>query len=196
MSKFYMRPNDQGRWGSDPENYQHKHYANGVAHATSRRTVIDCGAHVGIFTRRFARDFDRVIAVEPTNGDYLELNTAHLDNVTRVYAALSNREGSAWLDTHNPCASGDWSVVDYPTEWPCQVTTIDSLNASEVDYIKVDTQGLEREVLEGGANTIKLWRPVLHVETRDKGLLAWIEAEFGYAWASRYIKDHILLPRS
>ena len=99
------------------------------------------------------------------------------------------------MDTHNPCASGDWSVVDYPTEWPCQVTTIDSLNASEVDYIKVDTQGLEREVLEGGANTIKLWRPVLHVETRDKALLAWIEAEFGYAWASRYIKDHILLPR-
>jgi len=99
------------------------------------------------------------------------------------------------LDTHNPCASGDWSVVDYPTEWPCQVTTIDSLGAEEVDYIKVDTQGLEREVLEGGANTIKLWRPVLHVETRDKALLAWIEAEFGYAWASRYIKDHILLPR-
>ena len=195
MSKFHMRPNDQGRWGPDPENYQQKHYANGVAHATSRRTVIDCGAHVGIFTRRFARDFDRVVAVEPTNGDYLELNTKHLNNVTRVYAALSNREGTAWLDTHNPCASGDWSVVDYPTEWPCQVTTIDSLCATEVDYIKVDTQGLEREVLEGGANTIKLWRPVLHVETRDKALLAWIEAEFGYAWASRYIKDHILLPR-
>ena len=196
MTNFYTRPGDTGSWGDDPENYQLKHYTNGVAQAKKRRTVIDCGAHIGIFTRRFARDFENVIAVEPTNGDYLKRNTQHLNNVTRVYSALSNREGSAWLTTHDQMSSGEWSVVDYPTEWPCAVTTINLLGASEVDYIKVDTQALEREVLEGGKETILEWRPVIHVETRDKQLLKWIETEFDYVWTSKYIKDHILLPRS
>jgi hypothetical protein len=43
-------------------------------------------------------------------------------------------------------------------------------NITSVDFIKIDVEGFEYNVLKGGEQTIKEFRPVLFVEVNDKNL--------------------------
>ena len=191
-----MPLNDTGSWGKDPiEQYQIRHYNNGLQYAKRRRHAVDIGAHVGIFTRRFARDFERVTAIEPVNHELLRQNTEHLNNVNIYPFGADRTNGVSYI--HNPVdanGSGWWELTDRETDKTVSIVTVDSLRLREVDYIKVDTQAREREVLEGAQETIELCKPIIHVETKDQQLLQWIEYYFDYKWQSKYIKDHILLP--
>jgi len=190
-----MPPHDTGSWGPNPEHYQLDHYNHGVKYAKRRRVAVDCGAHVGIFTRRFAQDFAEVIAIEPVNYDLLRENTQEYNNVTIHPCAVSNTQGKLFLTTPDSSNSGWWELTDNVTELEVEVITIDSLNLEVCDYVKVDTQKKEQEVLEGASETINRCKPTLHVETKDKALLRWIEQTYNYSYAGKHIKDHILIPK-
>ena len=43
-----------------------------------------------------------------------------------------------------------------------------SLNLPKIAYIKVDTEGFEIEVLKGGENMIKEYKPFIHVEVKER----------------------------
>lgn len=45
-----------------------------------------------------------------------------------------------------------------------QLTTIDSLNLSKLDFIKLDVQGFELNTLKGGESTIKANKPLMFIE--------------------------------
>ena len=45
-----------------------------------------------------------------------------------------------------------------------EVITIDSLKLSACDFIKVDVEGMELPVLQGAAENLRKYRPILYVE--------------------------------
>jgi len=47
------------------------------------------------------------------------------------------------------------------------VNTIDSFNFTDVDVIKIDCEGYERNVLIGASNTISTYRPIVQVEIEE-----------------------------
>jgi hypothetical protein len=49
-----------------------------------------------------------------------------------------------------------------------KVTTLDSKNFQNISFIKLDVEGMEIEVLEGGIETIKRERPVIFIEIWNK----------------------------
>ncbi|WP_269716348.1 protein arginine N-methyltransferase [Caulobacter sp. NIBR2454] len=67
-----------------------------------------------------------------------------------------------------------------------EVLTIDGLGLSRCDLIKIDVEGMERDVLAGAAATLKAHRPILYMECqegpRGAECLAYLK-QFGYrAW--------------
>jgi FkbM family methyltransferase len=182
----------------DPSTYQFSQYNAGVKHAAKRRTAIDVGAHIGIFTQRYAQLFQRVIAIEPVNIRYLRANTAKYPNVEIYHNAASNREGDT-VYLHNPSKnnenSGAWEITTEPTDTSITTITIDGLNLSVVDIIKIDTQGVEYSVILGAHNTIKQCRPVIHIESKDTDLIEYICNEYDYVVQTTVIKDRILVPK-
>ena len=42
------------------------------------------------------------------------------------------------------------------------------MNLPKIDYIKVDTEGFEIEVLKGGEKMIEEYKPFVHVEVKVK----------------------------
>jgi hypothetical protein len=87
--------------------------------------------------------------------------------VTSVHAAL----GAEPAKIRVPCidyaqranfgglALGKWQVGE---EVP--VVTIDSFNLGRCDFVKIDVEGMEREVLDGARATLKRCNPILYVE--------------------------------
>ncbi len=63
------------------------------------------------------------------------------------------------------------------------VITLDSLALARVDFIKIDVEGMERDVLAGARATIERDRPLMQVEwlARDQGALpAYLLDDLGY----------------
>ena len=186
--EWHMPPED--KHFEDPNTYQHLHYNTAVKYARSRRVAVDVGAHVGIHTVRLSKDFDSVYAIEPINYEYLISNTEHLDNVRCIRAGCSDKPCT--LYAHNPLESnsGAWELSTVTSKREVEVITIDSLNLAQCDLIKIDTQGLEREVLEGARNTINKFKPVIWIE--DRGTLTQYMLEtYCYSLKDAYIKDSV-----
>jgi CO dehydrogenase/acetyl-CoA synthase delta subunit len=68
-----------------------------------------------------------------------------------------------------------------------QLYTIDEFNFSDIDYIKIDVDGYELNVLQGAVNTIKKYNPLLVVEQEnsDTRAIDFCKINFNYdilAW--------------
>jgi FkbM family methyltransferase len=147
--------------------------------------VLDAGAHEGQYTVLAAKrvgSTGQVIAVEP---DYrarkrlirnVELN--RFSNVSVVPLALSSQRGSASLFRPSApalygqaslrrawLASGSVDVATVQTERLDAV--LDELHCRRLNIIKVDVEGFERQVLDGGTKTIADNHPVVIFEVND-----------------------------
>jgi FkbM family methyltransferase len=138
--------------------------------------VLDCGAHIGVFTERaLALGAAKVVAIEPdpTNQECLRRNFTQeiADGLVIAYPkGVWSSEGRLTLreSTRN---SGASSVV-VPEEGRAieiAVTTIDRLVSEmrlpKVDVIKMDIEGAERDALEGASETLRKYRPRLMLDS-------------------------------
>ena len=120
--------------------------------------VVDVGAHIGVFTvlaSRFATS-GRVIAIEPQADNFamLKANIAlnGCRNVVPVNAALAGMEGPRKLYLSPTACSHSLSpIFDRSIIVPAR--TLESIMhefaLDRIDYLKVDCEGAEYEIIEG-----------------------------------------------
>ena len=151
-------------WG---ENYEIREY-NKIKPMGYR--ALDIGAHVGIWTRRLAVNFCRVIAFEPLS-KHIEChikNCEGLEHIELHQVALSNRENFNYMVTKDN-NSGMSTLLDKTFNKPLpkelvETRTLDSYNLPKIDFIKMDVEGWEEQVLEGATETILKYRPRMYIE--------------------------------
>lgn len=165
-----------------------------------RRTAVDVGGHIGLWSFNLANWFDNVRAFEPVaeHRACFEANVPY-DNVELHAIALGDQPGSVSMSTEDG-SSGNTTVAgagDIP------MMTLDSVGLSYVDFIKIDCEGYEEKVLRGAVKTIERWRPVICVEQkRDMatrfGLKVLGAVEFlqerGYKVATEISGDYLMVP--
>lgn len=163
-------------------------YSHPLAQVRPGDVVIDCGAHVGLFTRVALNKGARlVVAVEPerTNRIAFERNFAtelRSGNVKLIVEGVWEKSGRLplRLSTVN---SGSHSLVfdkDIRGVETIPVTTLDALAEAQklprVDFIKMDIEGAERYALRGAAQILQRWRPRLAIASYhlkdDPGVIA------------------------
>jgi len=137
-------------------------------------TAIDVGANQGFFAYAFSRIVDRVEAFEP-NPDYAGFAQRMLKTRARVHQiALSNAPGTAEfvvpvsqegaaLHLGGRLKGAEVQPAN-AMRFNVEVRTLDSYAFKDVRAIKVDVEGSELQVLQGGRETIARWRPPLIVE--------------------------------
>lgn len=158
----------QGIWWPDDvgEKWQHSfdHLASleiGLKLCTTRRTAVQAGGNIGLWPRRMAEVFQRVVTFEPDLAS-LECLMRNVPASVRVSAsALGAADG--WCDIKHK-SLGSHRVVEGAGQIP--VTTIDSLNLFDVDYLQLDIEGYELHALQGAVRTIERSHPLIHLELR------------------------------
>jgi FkbM family methyltransferase len=138
------------------------------------RAVIDVGANVGEWTRLCRRVFPdvRVLAVEPQSAcePALRALATELDRVTVVQALVGAGKASAVpFHIHNTFNAVS-SVLREPAGPPVStvlldMTTLDAIveetGFGAADFLKLDVQGYELEVLKGGPHALAAAEVVL-----------------------------------
>lgn len=138
-----------------------------------RRVAIDIGAHVGLWTRWLARDFERTIAFEPIIrhvdclvknliSDYgrVEIHPMALGKANEV-SGLSAMVGE--IEVSGRSHVGVPGVGEIITEIS-PIGPLDEFGFINVDLIKIDVEGYENTVLLGAKETIKINQPVIVIE--------------------------------
>ena len=141
-------------------------------------TYIDIGANVGLTTLPMIDYFDQINCFEP-NPVALEQMKNNLDvNLINIYpVALSNFIGSTDLIVPNNNTEHGSIVNERYKKWSrnrriktqsynVDVKTLDSYNFTNVDFIKIDTEQSENQVVQGAMQTIMRDFPVIFMENK------------------------------
>ena len=132
-----------------------------------KRTYIDVGAHVGLWSMHFVKHFKKIEAFEPIP-DHRECFHTNVDGNYVLHSfALGKKRGIVslkWEDdnTGHTHLDDDGNVT-------AEIKLLDDFNFKDVDLIKIDVEGYELFVCEGAKKTIKEWKPVICIEQKDHG---------------------------
>jgi FkbM family methyltransferase len=138
-------------------------------------TVIEVGANIGAHTVWFSKAVGpsgRVIAVEPQRQLFhmlcgnLALN--EVKNTSATFAALGAACGTVPVPHIEYGKPGNFGGVSLGGDGEAvPVLPLDTLNINP-DFMKIDVEGMEADVLRGARETIERCRPVLYVENDRK----------------------------
>jgi FkbM family methyltransferase len=141
--------------------------------------VIDIGANLGLHTVWFAKHAfkGRVAAFEPNefNRNLLikNIDQNQCKNVQIYGNIVGDRNGSGFISSFNPSIPGNYGECSVLEANPGglyeakPMVKIDALNFGRCDFIKIDVEGYEKEVLTGCQETIKRCRPQMLVEINN-----------------------------
>jgi FkbM family methyltransferase len=156
--------------------------------------VIEVGANIGAHTvglSRLVGPQGRVLAFEPQRLIFQTLcaNVAlnSLTNVDCFWAAVGDQEGSIIVPSLDPWHEANFGAVslldaNVGRRLPCY--TLDRfMELPRVDVVKIDVEGMEAEVLRGGKQVLRKFKPILYVENdrieKSEAMIRLI-AGFGY----------------
>jgi FkbM family methyltransferase len=151
-------------------------YGKGEHSVQAGDTVLDCGANVGVFTRKALSHGARlVVAIEPAPENLICLRKTFEEEIRAglviVYPkGVWDHDCELVLRTYDYQSGGDSVALKFPHSQAgptVQLTTIDELTSElklqSVDFIKMDIEGAERQALRGAQQTIARFRPRLAI---------------------------------
>jgi FkbM family methyltransferase len=160
-------------WVEESGRLDHDEYALPIIlqHIKPGDTVVDAGAFIGDHTIAYCNavgESGHVYAFEPNIKAYecLEYNCK---SAKTYNLGLSNIAETVYYSENKNAGAGRL-LRDTPTEIQIKTITLDSLQLSALDFLKIDVEGYEVGVLEGAALTIKKYRPKMWIEINVSAL--------------------------
>lgn len=141
--------------------------------------IVDCGAHIGAHSLFFARRVGAkglVFSFEPQRLLFQHLcgnvSLNGFSNVVAFWAALGEKSGvirPPEIDPAKPQNLGGRAMdTGTPGSMQVPVMTVDGLKLPRCRLIKIDAEGMERAVIQGGTEAIRHHRPLLYVENNKQ----------------------------
>ena len=150
--------------------------------------TFDIGGNIGETALNFARlSNGRVYTFEPNKETYKSLiyniESNSNPNVIPVEKGLSNKPSKMKIKNrtvHNLGADQLTEIQKDERDEGVEVTTLDNFvrenDVKRMDLVKIDVEGMELFVLEGGENSIRKFKPVLYIEYSPDNF-----SDFGYS---------------
>lgn len=140
-----------------------QHLDRALSYVKAFRLAVDVGAHWGLWTTVMAGRFARVEAFEPlqANIDRWHARLKDFPNATLHRAAVGDEARKVRLkdgESH----SKHWAIKE---SGDIDMVRLDDFGFTDLDFLKVDTEGADALVLKGAEQTLRRCRPVVIVES-------------------------------
>lgn len=151
--------------------FQFRKFAKAFELIKNFRVAVDVGGHVGLWSRVLAQLFSTVHAFEPIPAfaECFHRNVSSR-NVYLHGCALGELNGVVTLTTR-VSNSGITHITPHD-EWHANgqveapLRMLDEFGLDDIDFLKIDVEGYERNVLLGGEQIIRKCKPCIIVEQK------------------------------
>ena len=170
--------------------WEEHHHDLAYKYLNSESIVVEIGSHIGTLTIILSKIAKKVYAFEPLKQSFDILNKNILlnncENVISNQKGVGEKIGKTKIGfiSEGNCGATilkGGSVDKYwdnKTDIDVDLVTLDSLKLDRLDYLKIDVEGYEENVIKGGLKTIKKFKPVIVMECmEDYNLGSMISAE-------------------
>ena len=184
--------------------YQEAQRNRALAHVNQFGIAVDCGAHIGLWSRDLENYFDKLYCFEPVKEFFNCLKINIKNKNTELYnQALGNEMSSGEiLITKNSGNSGLTHVIHNNKKnfnekdiiEKIEIVKLDSFNLKQLDFFKIDVEGLGLDVLRGAKKTLENCNPIVCLELFelvDKKEQIKFMNDLGYEIKDIIIKEHV-----
>ena len=143
----------------------------------SEGVFVDVGANTGIYTVKAAKHFHNkgtVLAIEPFPDVFATLfqsvQANRFTNVRLRNCCAGERTGSAtlWLNQNQPNSFSLVKREEIANGLSTLILALDDLfiweELNRLDYLKIDVEGAEQQVILGGIKVLEKYRPIIQIE--------------------------------
>ena len=186
-------------------NYNYLMYKKAIKYVDTKINAVDIGCRDGEVTRYLTWSFDHVYCFDYRRRKQFAMNI-DVNQVTHYSYPLGKE-----LHAEAPSGRGNFRnpVLDdlYADKPPINVYPLDYFKLKDVNLIKIDVDGMDKEVVQGAVETINKYKPVIIIEEviMDGGIINHTGVEYikslGYKTAEIHQdqtvpqhKDYILIP--
>ena len=169
------------------DHYQEGQRNRALSHVSDWNIAIDIGANIGLWSRDLTSFFSMTYCFEPNincldclkkniNTNKAEIYNLALGSVTSTdyLFSPSNSGGSSFINRtkflgHDTSGKEIWDKFD--KEVPknkVKIKSLDSFSFNDVDFIKIDVQNYELEVLKGAIETLENNSPIICIEVNNE----------------------------
>ena len=142
---------------------------------TKDSICIEAGSHIGTLAIKLSKVCKKVYCFEPVINTFNLLKYNMENNCNNNYELFNkglgeickteninwiSDEGSGGIGLTNNLYSKNNNKIGEEIE----IVTIDSLNLDKLDYIKIDVEGYEENIINGSINTINKYKPIIILE--------------------------------
>ena len=148
--------------------YEGKYREQILKQIPSKKTFVDVGTNVGIWSLPMMHQFKTVVSYEPSKQNLECLKANIPTGIDLREKAIANFTGFA--DFHQAgknCGDGKLCREGVKSTYTVPVVKLDDEGLSNVDLIKIDVQGWEYEVLDGAIELISRDRPWVIFEVNE-----------------------------
>ena len=130
----------------------------------SKNHAIDIGARHGCFTRALLNEEFKKVSSFELVAHFREAFLRNVDTLKVDFfnVGLFDRKTKIHFEGR---AGKEISQINVP--YGQTVFSLDSFDFKELDLLKIDVDGCDRQILRGAKNLIKKFKPVVHIETED-----------------------------
>lgn len=176
-------------------------------------TILDIGANIGNHSLYWSkiRFAHKIFAFEPMISTYqilhknVQINRLE-DKVFTYNIGLSDASGSAELNTHiysHPeikfsIETVGSAALSKSAEGEMRLQPLDSLTfineLEQIDFVKIDVEGFECNVLKGAEKTLRKFKPLIFIESFSQNYIETdkILTSFGYEMIKKFDDDNYL----
>ena len=152
-------------------------------HIKAGSTVLDIGSNIGTHTIALSRIIGHEGTVYSLEAQHLIFQMLGMNillnqacNVVALNSLVQNKLQPKYILYENASNGKNYGATSYKSDnfyglknsVPILGLTVDSLNLRKCDFIKIDVEGMELDVLRGAIDTIDQHRPYIYFEQNNR----------------------------
>lgn len=161
----FLLENDSDRYNPT---YEDKYRQLVISHLPNKRTFVDVGANVGIWSLPMTQHFKKIVSYEPSRQNIECIKSNIPEGIELREKAVADFAGEAkFHQAGKNCGDGKLCREGVKSSYTVPVVKLDDEGLDNVDMIKIDTQGWELDALKGMTELIKSCRPWVMFEINE-----------------------------